>query len=111
MSSKKQSHPQEDGGRGNICCCIQQAGLVPDPLPDSSTQQRGSGTQQRPTISWDQESLEAFKAYHRYMLESLQVNFDRVMAIAQQVTAAEHERDIHQRCSHVGGGQHGRQKN
>ena len=110
MSSKKQTHPQEDGGRVNVCRCVQQVGLVADPLPDSSTQHSG-GTQQRPTRSLDLESLEAFKAYNRYMLESLQVNFDRVFAIAQQVTAEEHERDIHRRCSHVGGGQHGRQKN
>ena len=51
-----------------------------------------------------------FKAYNTYVLESLQDNFDRVIAIAQQVTAAEHECDIHNRCSHVGGGRHKQQQ-
>ena len=101
MSSKKTTPPQEDGGRGSGCHCMQQAGLVPT-QPDSSTQQR-------PNTSWDKETLEVFKAYNRYVLESLQDNFDRVMAIAQQVTAAEHERDVHVRCSHVGGGRHKQQ--
>ena len=114
MSSKKTTPPQEDGGRGNGCHCMQQAELVPahpdsgtQQGPDSSTQQRpDSSTQQRPNTPLDKETLEVFQAYNRYVLESLQDNFDRVMAIAQQVTAAEHERDVHVRCSHVGGGRH-----
>ena len=100
MLSKKTPPPQH-GGRGDGCRCRQQAELVPA-QPDSSTQQC-------PSTSWDKEKLDVFKAYNRYVLESLQDNFDLVMAIAEQVTAAEHERDIHQRCSHVGGGRHKQQ--
>ena len=69
-----------------------------------------STTQQHPSQSWDKETLEVLRAYNRYVMESLQDNFDRVMAIAQQVTAAEHERHIHDRCTHVGGGCHKKQQ-
>ena len=109
MSSKKTTPPQEDGGRGSGYRCMQQAVLVP-PQPDSSTQQRpDSSTQQHPNTSWDKETLEVFQAYNQYVLESLQDNFDRVMVIAQQVTAAEHERYVRDRYSHVGDGRHKQQ--
>ena len=69
--------------------------------PDSTTQ--------RPAV-WDAEAIDALGHYHRYMLESLKDNFDKVMTLARQAVAVEQEKALGRKSTQAGRRQQGRQQ-
>ena len=68
--------------------------------PDSTTQQ--------PAV-WDAEAIDTLGHYHRYMMESLKDNFDKVMTWARQAAAVEQEKTLSKERTQAGRRQQGRQ--
>ena len=90
MSSEKTPPPEVGEVHGCGCSCG-----APDPRPDSTTQR------QHPAV-WDAEAIDALGHYHRYMLESLKDNFDKVMTLARRAAAVEQEKTLYCKSTQAG---------